>query len=74
MKAVLKKISMAMLVLITCHAWGQTKQRRLDTAKTNSVKILPRNPGKYKMPVKKIPVVKDKMPVVNPDTSVVKPK
>jgi len=59
---------LVLFIAVTCPA--QTKSNNAKPP----VKVLPKDSGRYKMPVKKPGVKQDKMPVINPDTSRVIPK
>ena len=63
------------LLLFTCCTWSQTnKKSQQDSSKKQSVKVLPNDSPKHRMPIQKTDTYRNNMPVIDPEQSHVKPK
>lgn len=63
------------LLLFTCCTWSQTNKKALqDTSKKQSVKVVPNDSHKHRMPIQKADTYRNTMPVIDPEQSNIKPK
>lgn len=63
----------ACLFFVACGQPDQQQHADTDSTATPSVKAIPNDPNLHNMPVHPVDTSKSNMPVVNPDSGIVKP-